>query len=137
MKQNNNNWIEVNPTTEEMWNPGEQETIQGIYVSLKTKVGPNESNVYILNADNVKVGVWGSKVLDDRFKEIPLGSEIKIEYLGEQRTKKGGRTYQNYKVFYRPLGTFKEVSKESIPAADEDEEANQAFQTAREGDDEQ
>jgi len=132
MKQNNNNWIEVNPTTEEMWNPEEQETIQGIYVSLKIKVGPNESNVYVLNTvDNKKVGVWGSRVLDDRFKEIPIGSEIKIEYLGEQRTKKGGRTYQNYKVFYRPLGIFKEVSKESISVVNEDE-ANEQFQTAYE-----
>ena len=133
-KQNNEGWQEINPTTEEMWDPEEDKVIQGIYVSKKENVGPNESNVYVLNVGDKKIGIWGSTILDDRFKEIPLGCEVRIEYLGEQKTKKGNRTYQAYKVFYRPV-PFKEVGdmaqevneqlqmidKDEIPVINDDE----------------
>lgn len=76
------------------------EVIQGFYKSMKTNVGQNDSNLYeILLPTGELVGVWGSGLLDGKFKEIPIGCEVRITYLGisQPKTPKG-RAYQNFKV---------------------------------------
>ena len=76
--------------------------IQGIYTNLRTGVGQNESNVYeITLPDGRLVGIWGSGLLDGKFKEIPLGSEVNVQYLGIQQPKSAaGRPYSGFKVMY-------------------------------------
>lgn len=84
------------------WKPDEQKVIFGTYRAKKTNVGPNNSNVYVIKEDDQDepTSVWGSTVLDSRFEEIPVGSRVKIEYLGEEKGKRA--TYKNYKVVYVP-----------------------------------
>jgi len=85
----------------EMWN-GEG-SVQGIYVSKKEDVGQNKSNIYnIRKADKALVGIWGSTVLDGRFSEIEIGSEVKVTALGEKESKTG-KTYKDYTVEYREV----------------------------------
>ena len=120
----NQDWQEVNPDTQDMWDFRNQSTIQGLYVAKKENVGENKSNIYVLNVANEKVGVWGSVVLDSRFEQIAIGSEVKIEYLGKVESESGGRAYHNFKVFRRPA-PFEEVQGKSNVG-----EVNEAAQIA-------
>lgn len=84
------------------WKPEEQKIIFGTYRTKKVNVGPNNSNVYVIQEDDQDeaTSVWGSTVIDARFEEIPVGSRVKIEYLGEEKGKRA--TYKNYKIVYVP-----------------------------------
>lgn len=80
--------------------------ITGYYVSKKTNVGQNDSNLYELELlDTVKAGsivsVWGSQLLDGKFADIPQGCMVRISFLGNAQPKTPkGRAYQNFKVEY-------------------------------------
>lgn len=120
-----------------MWNPEEQKTIEGVYKAKRTKVGPNDSNVYVLQNDAFKsadnetgeMGVWGSTVIDGQFEDgsdgngIPLGSDVQITYLGKERGKRA--EYKNFKVLYiEPEtgsdGRPKSEDNKDRPATDDD-----------------
>ena len=117
MTPEENTWEEVSPDTHDMWDFRTKKTIQGVYVAKKENVGENDSNIYVLNVGDEKVGVWGSAVLDGRFEQIAIGSEVKIEYLGKKTGEKGGREYHNFIVYRRPA-PFQEVG--DTPDDDED-----------------
>lgn len=88
----------------ESWKPEVPgESIIGTYVRLKTGVGVNNSNVYILKEKDKddETSVWGSTVLDSRFEEIPLNSEVKITFLGKEKGK-SPMPYKNFEVLYIP-----------------------------------
>ena len=117
-KAKDNTWREVNPDTADMWDCEKDKTIQGVYVAKKENVGKNNSNVYVLNVGDTKVGVWGSVVLDSRFENIKQGSEIKIEYLGKKKADNGAREYKDFKVYQRAL-PFEEVKDDGVVEADD------------------
>lgn len=76
----------------------------GVYKSMKDNVGPNNSKIYtFLKPDGTLGSVWGSTVIDGRMMEVPLGYLTKIVYLGKKMGEKGGREYQNFEVFYKPV----------------------------------
>lgn len=113
--------IEAGSNTGNTWKPDEQKVIFGTYKAKKVNVGPNNSNVYVIKEDDKEedTGVWGSTVLDGRFEEIPIGSRVKIEYLGEEKGKRA--TYKNYKVVYVPNKDLAAVQA-VIPGAEPVEE---------------
>ena len=82
-------------------------TLIGTYKRHKENVGANESHVYEIevtdNGDTELYTVWGSSVLDNKFSEIPVGSMVKIEALGEAKSPKTGRTYNDFKVMFKPV----------------------------------
>ena len=128
MTNEKNNWEEVNPATQDTWDFRNQPTIQGIYTGKREKVGPNDSNLYALEVKGEKIGVWGSTVLDTHFDQIPIGSEVRIEYLGKAKAEKSGREYHDFKVLKRPApfkevgegetGTTVQVPEEEIPVVE-------------------
>ena len=78
------------------------EAVQGFYVNKRNNVGQNESSVYELKLENGElVSFWGSDLLDGKFAEIPLGSSVRVTFLGiaQPKTPKG-RAYQNFRVEY-------------------------------------
>lgn len=78
------------------------EAVQGFYVNKRNNVGQNESSVYELKLDNGElVSFWGSDLIDGKFAEIPLGSSVRVTFLGiaQPKTPKG-RAYQNFRVEY-------------------------------------
>lgn len=77
-----------------------EKPVQGIYIAKKTNVGRHSSNVYVLDVNGTHISVWGSTVIDGKFEEIPLNSEVYVEALGEAKSKTGG-TYKDYKVLYK------------------------------------
>ena len=85
-------------STGDTWD--KQGELHGFFTEHKSNVGRHQSNVYIIEKeDGTKVQVWGSTVLDTKFQEIPIGSEVWITCLGETQSK-GGSTYVDYQVDY-------------------------------------
>ncbi len=96
-------WTEAGNAGGESWKPENAgDTIMGTYKSKKENVGVNNSNIYMILIDGAEdpTSVWGSTVLDTKFQEIPLGSEVKIEYLGKVKSK-APQPYKDFKVLYK------------------------------------
>ena len=111
--------------------------LHGIYVERKSNVGRHQSNVYVIEqADGTKLSVWGSTVLDTKFQEIPLESEVWIKCLGET-SGKSGSTYVDYQVDYDdefPLAEAQDAANAAAAVGgtpvtgDEAEQAKKTFQ---------
>ena len=106
--------IEVGNT----WNykeEGKDAEFVGVYVSKDEHVGENDSIVYnFKTADGGIIGVWGSTVLDVRLKNLEVGEEVKIVYLGlEPSEKRKDKSYHNFEVYHR-MPEFRKTS-DGIP----------------------
>jgi hypothetical protein len=109
-------WKKVGGMSDHNWE--RTEPITGVFVELKENVGPNHSMLYVLKDDKGETwSVWGSTVIDSRFKSIQIGEEVMIEPLGEEEGK-NGKKYNNYEVYSRPA-PFKKV--EAIEIGDDEE----------------
>jgi len=88
-------------------------SVQGIFTGMDEDVGDNHSKMYHLEQDNGKdIAVWGNTVLDLRMKNVKMGEEVKIVYLGQAKSEKvKGRTYHNFEVYHKPA-PFKKVEDE-------------------------
>jgi len=87
-------------------------TLEGLYVEMLTGIGAKGANMYVLETEaHGKVSVFGSTVLDGKFKKVPVGSQVKIEYLGKEKAKSGNE-YNNFKVLFAPA-PLKEVAGEA------------------------
>ena len=101
--------------------------LHGVFVESKSNVGRHRSNVYVIEKDNGdRVQVWGSTVLDTKFAEIPLESEVWIKCLGET-TSKSGSTYVDYSVEYDDELPLAEKQDNSNLSAKEQVAAEEAF----------
>jgi hypothetical protein len=100
-------WIEVNEGGE-AWDG--KEPIQGVYMSSKSNVGPNSSNMYMIKVGDEMKGIWGSAVIDSKFEQISKGSEVRVEFLGKAKSK-SGTEYKDYKVQYKPTEASKVVDQ--------------------------
>lgn len=115
-------WQEANSSTDEAWDG--LKTIEGQYINKKTNVGPNSSNMYVLNVNGKSVGVWGSTVIDSKFESVPVGVIVKIEPQGLAKGK-SGKEYKDYKVFFKaaPFQEAKTISAaDDLPPVDQIEE---------------
>lgn len=94
------NAVEAGSGSGESWKPEEQKIIFGTYKAQKHNVGKHNSNVYVVKEDDKDepTSVWGGTVIDGRFEEIPVGSRVKIEYVGEVQGKNA--KYKDYKIVY-------------------------------------
>jgi len=110
-------WEKVNmaPT----WDYTKDKTIEGVFVGKEEEVGPNASNMYTVEKKNgEKVGIWGNTILDTRFKNLTEGEEVKVVYLGKEKSEKTKREYHNFDVFHRvkPMEKVEEtVNPEDVP----------------------
>jgi adenine specific DNA methylase Mod len=69
-------------------------------MGVETGVGPNKSNLYnFRKADGELIGVWGTTLLDSRFKNLEVGDEVKLIYKGKMENPKTKRIYHNFDVF--------------------------------------
>jgi hypothetical protein len=80
------------------WKPAVNEVLEGIFTGVNNNIGPNKSKIYeVTTAENEKVGIWETTVLASKLDFITVGDEIRITYLGERPSTKGG-IYHDYKV---------------------------------------
>jgi hypothetical protein len=112
-------WQDAGGGNEEIWKFDENPVLQGRYIDIRRNVGEYGSNMYIIQTPDLggKIyAIWGSTVLDGRFfsdvdevnprgrtPRIPIGSEVRVEYLGEdeEHRKKGKKATKMYKVLFR------------------------------------
>ena len=82
---------------------GEGSETKGVYVGKEEGVGDYESVLYSIEDETGKVvGVWGNDVLKTRFKNIKVGEEVIIRYLGlKESQQRKGASYHNFEVFHR------------------------------------
>ena len=120
MVNKDDDWTEVSISDTLTWD--RESTLEGVYVSKKDKVGANESRIYTIHTDKGDYGVWDSTVLHSKFSEIEVGSKVKIEPLGEVKSEKSGRSYMDFKVFWKPFEGFEanpeskaKISTDDIP----------------------
>jgi len=97
-------WNEVSINDSVTWD--RESPIEGVYVSKKDNVGANESRLYVIKTDKGDVSVWDSTVLHSKFSEIEIGCKVRIEPLGEIKSEKTGRSYMDFKVFWKPFEGF-------------------------------
>lgn len=118
-------WTEAGSGSDETWKPEKAgDEVQGKYVKMRDNVGANSSNMYYLeqeaaNGDKLTISVWGSTVLDTKFEEIPVGSMVKIEFLGHEKGK-GAKPYKNFKVLYKAPDNWAGEAKQQIDQEDQD-----------------
>jgi hypothetical protein len=111
------NWSEVSVESSETWD--RTKPVQGLLLEKKTDVGDNNSNLYVIETADGNVSVWGSAVLDNKFSNIKVGTEVKVEYVGKQTNPKTKREYNDFKVYSRELPMTEvvddEVDVENVP----------------------
>lgn len=101
-KEKNEGWEEIAPIEGDVHDFEEDKVLIGVYLGKEEGVGPNESMLYSFEKKGgKKVVVWGSTLLDSRFKSLEIGEEVKVEYIGKATSEKTGREYKNYKVWHR------------------------------------
>lgn len=118
----------------DVWNPkimpdgetkleaDDNDFIDGTYVEKKENVGEYKSTVYVLEKEETgdEVSVWGNAVLNDQFKNIPVGSFIRIKYLGgklKKRVPVGEKFSEKKKNFYFDWEVFVDEDSKPAPAA--------------------
>ncbi len=94
------------------WNKEDKvgEVLEGILASKRLGVGTDNLNFYTIEEmGGEKVSILGRKIVNDFLGSMPVGTEIKIEYLGKKEPKGQGRPYHGYKCQY---------NKETMPGPD-------------------
>lgn len=120
------NWTEAGSASDETWKPENAgDSVTGKYVKVRDNVGANSSNMYYLEQesadgkDKLTISVWGSTVLDTKFEEIPVGSQVKIEFLGLEKGK-GAKPYKNFKVLYKAPDNWADDAKKAVDEEEAD-----------------
>lgn len=83
--------------------PGEY--VEGEYLGVQDSVGPNESRLYNFKMEDGQiVSVWGGNVLDSRMDMMrpPVGSIVKIVYVGDGNKKPGQNPPRIFKMGHKP-----------------------------------
>lgn len=63
-------------------------TLEGILVERKDNIGQYNSSVVVIETEEgIKKSVWLDKVLAERFENIKIGEEVKIEFKGRKKLK--------------------------------------------------
>ena len=84
------------------WEKKKGETLEGVFIEARQNIGPNNSNLYVVEqAGGEKINVWGDSILDNFFQHIAKGSMVKVKYLGKEKSeKRKGAEYHNYALEY-------------------------------------
>jgi len=73
------------------------DTIVGIYRGKQEGVGRYNQTLYKIETQSGMRRIWGSAILDTQLDRVPIGSPVRIEFLGFIETKKGQQA-KNFKV---------------------------------------
>lgn len=94
------NYKRVVPKLTDTWKPEETGAIlEGKLVNIESNIGKHSSFLYTIKEESgEEKKVWGSVALDSRMKEIIIGTNIEIEFLGEQLNPNSGNKYKSFEV---------------------------------------
>jgi hypothetical protein len=100
----------------ETWKPENiGDSIQGQYVAKQEDVGPNSSNMYTLRTAEGDRDIWGSAVIDNKFRSLRIDQEVKVEFLGLGKAAPGKKPYKDFKVLAKPAANGGPVN--NVPTA--------------------
>jgi hypothetical protein len=85
------------------WTPQEGESIIGLLKEKREGIGQFGSNLYIIDVDGKLIGVWGNAAIDNNLKDVPVGSQIGLKYIGKAISDKTKREYKNFRIVVEPL----------------------------------
>lgn len=71
--------------------------ISGRYIEKLENIGPNKSNVYVIESNGQRIGLWGSTVIDSKFERITIGKVVAVAYAGIGKSKMG-KSYKDFKI---------------------------------------
>ncbi|OGM54628.1 hypothetical protein A3F62_04850 [Candidatus Woesebacteria bacterium RIFCSPHIGHO2_12_FULL_44_11] len=92
--------------------------VAGILRQVTQNTGEFGSTLYTIEDETGhRKFVWGNRVMDDQLASIPLNTWVEIEFVGIKKTKKGNKTYKDYKVLYDSNSTALQSSESSDPNA--------------------
>ena len=80
----------------------EGDSVEGIYRKRMERKNPDgtDSVLYLLeNKDGELIGVNSSATITRAMEQIPYDTMVRIEYHGQARSQKTGRTYNDFRVF--------------------------------------
>ena len=91
-----------------------EKEVEGVLTNVQQDVGPNASTLYELEKTNGEnIAIWGSTVLDSRMKNVKIGEELKIKFLGlAKESKTGQNPAKLFEVFHREPDTTNEAVDE-------------------------
>lgn len=93
---------------------GKGAEFKGTYLYKEENVGENNSIVYTFEVEDDLISVWGSTLLDTRLKNVKVGEEVIIVYLGQEESqKRKGKTYHNFEVYHKEA-PFKKIEDETV-----------------------
>jgi len=85
---------------EKTWIPEEMPELEGTLLENKNNVGVFKSSLWKLQTpDEMIFTVWSSTVLGSLLGKVPMGSYVKIVYLGKKKNKKGHSQYKDFQLF--------------------------------------
>lgn len=90
--------VEITASGNAAWHHETQPEISGVLKEIQEDVGPNNSRIYVLGTPEGDVSIWSTTVLDSKLKDIPVGTFIQIEYLGQKTNEKNGRTFKDFRI---------------------------------------
>jgi hypothetical protein len=92
--------------TERTTPPTDQDFLDGWLLGYEDNQGKDKnSTLYsIMLPDNSgQKSVWGSALLNESLKKVPIGSFVRIQWMGKVKAKQaGGRPYHIWEVSYDP-----------------------------------
>lgn len=76
--------------------------LEGVLIDKHSEVGENKSWLYIFRkADGTEVSMWGSTILDDLMKQVSVGQEARVTFIGVKKNKTNNRETKHFEVEYR------------------------------------
>lgn len=111
--------VNVDIQNSPFWKPEEvNDEVRGSYVDMRQGVGQYNQTVYtIQKEDGSHITVSGNAGIDRAMVKIPLGSEVKIVYLGRETNPKTKREFKKFDIF------SKQIKPSSMPTESSDEVA--------------
>lgn len=74
---------------------------EGTYRKMKKGVGTYDSNIYILEREEDYHALWGSTQIDQAFADIPIHSEVFIEFIGIDKIEGTKKEVKVFQILYK------------------------------------
>lgn len=104
------------------WDPEEGEHIIGVYLRTERHKSSDKKKEFlryiIKNQEGLEIIVLGTTILDDLFKDVPIGHEVCIIFTGTQHNKPPIQPTKLFEVFHRP------VSEDNVAQNDQQNKKN-------------
>lgn len=89
-------WKEISGGPGSYWD--KEQPIEGVLVEVLEHQGQFDKPVYVVKTDDGNVGINASTVLESKMSHVPVGYLVRVTSLGEAKSEKTGRTYQDFRV---------------------------------------